>query len=68
MDFAQAIISQADKSKWYLCPRAISHRDNIFTSPSRSILLQWVMEHISKRDVSRIIPGGNAEPSTFFEA
>lgn len=29
---AQAIISQADKSKWYLCPCAISHRDNIFTS------------------------------------
>lgn len=28
----QAIISQADKSKWYLCPCAISHRDNIFTS------------------------------------
>lgn len=29
---AQAIISQTDKSKWYLCPRAISRRDNIFTS------------------------------------
>lgn len=29
---AQAVISQADKSKWYLCPCAISHRDNIFTS------------------------------------
>lgn len=25
------------------------------------------MEHVSQRDVSRIIPGGNAEPSTFFE-
>lgn len=28
---AQVIISQADRSKWYLCPRALSHRDNIFT-------------------------------------
>lgn len=30
-ELAQVIISQADKSKWYLCPRAISRHDDIFT-------------------------------------
>lgn len=64
---AQAIISQADKSKWYLCPCAISRIATIFSPPSCSILPHWVMEHISRRDVSRIIPDRNAEPCTFFE-
>lgn len=64
---ARAILSQPSKSKWYLCPRVLRVA-MIFPPPSRSMLPHWVMEHIPRRDASRMIPGGNAEPSAFFEA
>lgn len=64
---ARAILSQPCKSKQYLCPCAI-RVTTIFPPPSRSMLSHWVMKHIPRRDVSRMIPDGNAESSAFFEA
>lgn len=40
----------------------------IFPPTSRTTLPHWVMERIPRRGVSRIIPGGNAEPDAFSEA
>jgi len=62
---AQAIISQTSRNGIYV--PVLSRIATIFSPPLCSILPHWVMEHISRRDVSRIIPGGNAEPCTFFE-
>lgn len=40
----------------------------IFPPPSRPTLPHWVMERIPRCGVSRIIPGGNAEPGAFSQA